>query len=70
MVEFMWHLFLEDICQVTLNSNIFLQGFYSGGGLMAVAGAGTLFIDGVPGATAIDADTVTISAMDPVHHML
>ncbi len=52
-------------CSVTLNSNIYIQGYYSGGGLMEVAGAGTLFIDGVAGATATDADTISISAMDP-----
>ncbi len=53
-------------CGVTLNSSIFIQGYYSGGGLMEVAGAGTLFIDGIPGATPTDADTVSISAMDPI----
>ncbi len=58
-------IFHTPSCGVTLNSSIFIQGYYSGGGLMEVAGAGTLFIDGVPGATATDADTVTISAMDP-----
>ncbi len=52
-------------CGVTLNSSIFIQGYYSGGGLMETAGAGTLFIDGVPGAVATDADTVSISAMEP-----
>ncbi len=50
-------------CGVTLNSNMFLQGYYSGGGLMEVAGAGTLFIDGVAGAAATDADTVRITAV-------
>ncbi len=58
-------IFHTPSCGVTLNSSIFIQGYYSGGGLMEVAGAGALFIDGVPGATATDADTVTISAMDP-----
>jgi Dockerin type I domain len=56
-------IFHNPICGVTLNSSIFIQGYYSGSGLMEIAGVGTLFIDQVPGASPTDADTVRISAM-------
>ncbi len=52
-------------CSATLNSSIFIQGFYSGGGQMANAGAGTLLVSGVSGATATQSDTIRIAAMNP-----
>ncbi len=58
-------IFHTPICNdVTFNSNIFIQGFYSGGGLMQNAGSGCLFVVGVPGASSTDVDTVTISVMN------
>src|SRR5205085_1118638 len=53
------------ICSITLNSKLFIQGYYSGGGMMQNAGAGFMFVAGVPGATITDVDTVRIGAMNP-----
>ncbi len=50
-------------CGITFTSNIFIQGLYSGGGLMQVAGAGALFITNVS-TDPTDADTVYISVME------
>ena len=48
-------------CTITLNANIFLEGYYLGNGLMN----NTLNITG-GSADPLDADTIFISAMDPV----
>ncbi len=49
---------------ITFNSSIFIQGFYSGNGMMDNSGAGGfLFITGIPGAQPNDADTIEISVM-------
>ena len=53
-------------CGPTLNSNILIQGFYSGSGLMQVSGSGCLNnIDNVSHPDPLDVDTVFISAMNP-----
>jgi hypothetical protein len=55
--------FTVTSCGITLTSNIFIQGFYSGGGLMQTGGAGCLNMVGAsPDPT--DADTITISIME------
>ncbi len=52
-------------CGITFNSNIFLQGYYSGGGLMAVGGTGFMNITGVsPDPT--DVDTIEIYLMNSI----
>ena len=52
--------FHSPICNVTLNSNIFLEGYYLGGGLMN----NFLNITGVS-VDPLDADSIFVSAMDP-----
>ena len=56
----------ENNSMVSLNLNLLIHGYYTGGGLMQNAGAGTLFVDGVIGADETDADTLFIGAMNPV----
>jgi hypothetical protein len=52
---------------VRMNVKLYLEGFYSGGGMMNNAGAGgCLFVSNIPGAQMTDADTVLISAVNPV----
>jgi hypothetical protein len=51
---------------ITLNVKVFIEGYYSGNGLMDNGGAGgCLFVNGIPGATANDADTLRITLIDP-----
>ena len=51
-------------CQVQLQLNLFLEGFYTGGGLMDNSGAGgCLFVNNISG-NITDADTVFVSAMN------
>jgi len=55
---------IDDGCSITLNLNLFLQGYYSGGGMMNNFGSGgCLFMSGVS-ADPTDADTVVIGVMD------
>ena len=61
-------IFHTQICAVTFHSKIFIQGFYSGGGLMEVGGTGYLNLSGVS-ADPLDVDTIFLSAMDPVTHI-
>ncbi len=52
--------------RIRLNVDIFLQGFYSGTGLMDNKGSGgNLYVTGVPGSTAADADSITITVIEP-----
>ncbi len=51
---------------VTLNAKLFIEGFYTGGGMMDNYGnGGCLFLAGTPGAQITDADSVLISVVDP-----
>ncbi len=51
---------------VTVNLKLLLQGFYSGGGLMDNGGAGGCLFVTSESTDPTDADTVYVSAMDPV----
>jgi hypothetical protein len=56
-------------CGVTLSLKLYIEGYYSGGGMMDNFGAGgCLFVNGIPHATLTDADTVTVSAMNASTH--
>jgi len=57
----------DEGCPVTLNLDIFLQGFYSGNGLMDNAGSGGFMFVTAVSTTVTDVDTIKISAMDPVY---
>ena len=61
-------IFHTQICTVTLNSKIFIQGFYSGGGLMQKGGTGCLNVTGIS-PDPLDADTIFLSAMDSLTHL-
>ena len=61
-------IFHTQICTVTLNSKIFIQGFYSGGGLMQKGGTGCLNVTGFS-PDPLDADTIILSAMDSLTHL-
>jgi hypothetical protein len=53
-------------CQVTLKLKAYIQGFYTGNGKMDNYGnGGRLYVSGVPGAIPTDADTISVSAMNP-----
>ena len=53
---------------VTLNLKIFIEGFYSGGGLMDNNGSGgCLYVIQSPGASYADVDSVNVGAMEPTY---
>ena len=60
--------FHTPTCTVTLNSKIFIQGFYSGGGFMQNGGSGCLNVTGIS-ADPLDVDTIFLSAMDATTHL-
>ncbi len=51
-------------CPATLDTKVFIEGFYTGGGMMNNFGSGgCLYLTGTPGASTTDADSIYISAM-------
>ncbi len=62
--------FQQPYVNLTLLSlKAYLEGYYSGGGMMDnFSSGGCLFVTGVS-ANPLDADTVFVSAMDPVTHL-
>ena len=57
---------IDPGCTVTLNLKLYIQGFYTGNGMMDNNGqGGNLYVINTLGASPTDVDTVFISAMNP-----
>ena len=56
---------VDEGCSTTLIVKLYIQGFYSGGGLMDNQGqGGNLYLIGNPGSSFVDVDTVSVSVMN------